>query len=68
MFCRHKWKLLSEVITRSKFEVSLEVIKVNGGELKSIRLPHQLSDASRFHIQTFTCDKCGKLKRFKEKI
>ena len=63
MFCKHKWQIVSETVTKSKFEVAMEAV----GE-GSHRLPHQLSDASRKHIQTFTCSKCGELRRFVEKI
>ena len=64
MFCKHKWKLLSETVTKSKFEVAVEGAK---GTSK-IKLPWQVCDAERKHIQTFACEKCGKLKRFVEII
>jgi len=65
MFCKHEWKLLTETVTKSKFEVAVATIGDRAGDLK---LPWQMSDASRKHIQTFVCEKCGKLKRFVEKI
>ena len=65
MFCRHQWKLLSEMVTKSKYEHSMEVASQR---VISITLPAQLCDADRKHIQVFTCDKCGKLKRFVENI
>jgi len=67
MFCKHKWELLSETVTKSKFESSMEAAELEH-RVKKINLPHQLCDADRKHIQTFTCNKCGKLKRFVESI
>lgn len=64
MFCVHDWKLLSDVTTKSKFRDSMETLD-NGSTLK---LPWQLCDAKRKHIQVFSCIKCGKLKRFVEDI
>lgn len=66
LFCKHEWKMLSEITTKSKYESSMEIIKKSG--LTKTTLPWQLCDASRQHIQTFVCNKCGKLKRFVEEI
>lgn len=66
MFCKHDWKVLSETVTKSAYEDSLEVTK-NAG-ITNIKLPGQLCDGDRKHIQVFTCTKCGKLKRFVENI
>lgn len=65
MFCKHEWQVLSETVTKSKFEVTMELMSPTYG---NVNLPHQLIDANRKHIQVFTCSKCGKLKRFVEKI
>jgi hypothetical protein len=67
LFCKHEWKVLSETITKSKFEVATEKLleKISKGEAT---IPRQLADANRKHIQIFTCGKCGKLKRFVENI
>ena len=65
IFCKHKWELLSETVTQSKFEVSIELVSKFTDK---INLPWQMSSADRKHIQVFTCDKCGKLKRFVEDI
>ncbi len=65
MFCKHDWKLLSDTTTKSKFEVATEALS---DRTTSMKLPWQMSDASRKHIQVFTCEKCGKLKRFVESI
>ena len=66
MFCNHDWKILSETITKSKYETSMTAADSIG--TKAARLPWQLCDASRKHIQIFTCEKCGKLKRFVEEL
>lgn len=63
MFCKHKWKLLSETVTESIFEHAMKQ-----GVGRNIKLPWQLCDAARKHIQVFTCEKCGTLKRFVENI
>ena len=68
MFCKHSWKMLSETITESKFEHSAKQIKMMGLGREKITIPWQLSDASRKHIQVFTCEKCGKMRRYVEKI
>lgn len=66
MFCKHEWKILSEVVTKSKYEVAIGASSDSG--TRSIKLPWQLCCAERKHIQTFACDKCGKLKRFVEAL
>ena len=66
MFCKHKWEMASETVTKSKFESSLEAASKALSSAKNI--PHQLCCADRKHIQVFTCSKCGKLKRFVENI
>jgi len=66
MFCKHKWEILSETVTKSKYESSMEASAILS--VSNIKLPHQLCDADRKHIQVFTCSKCGKLRRFVENI
>lgn len=66
MFCKHEWKTLSETITKSKYESSMEASQASGAS--NIKLPWQLCDAERKHIQIVACDKCGKLKRFVESL
>ena len=68
MFCKHKWVMLSETTTESKFEISMKTIYAGEGLLEKTGLPHQLCDADRKHIQVFACEKCGKMKRFVERI
>lgn len=62
MFCKHNWKVLSETVTKSKYEVAMDAMKTQGGVGK-VKLPWQLCCAERKHIQIVVC-KCGKLKRF----
>lgn len=64
IFCKHKWELLSEITTISTFEASLQAIKT--AALAEVKIPPQLCDGERKHIQIVTCPKCGKLKRFVE--
>ena len=66
IFCKHEWKTISETVTKSKYEIALEASK--GAGIESIKLPWQLCDADRKHIQVFACEKCGKFKRFVEAI
>jgi len=63
MFCKHKWEVLSETVTKSKFEIATQI-----ENLKTVTLPWQLCCAKRKHIQIVTCSGCGKLKRFVEDI
>ncbi len=63
MFCKHDWKLLSETTTKSDYEHACEVAEKHRLQLTSIKG----ADESRTHIQVFTCNKCGKLKRFSER-
>lgn len=61
MFCKHKWELLSETVTKSRAQLFRDL---GGSSIK-----HADSDFfNTKHIQTFTCDKCGGFKRFVEKI
>ena len=60
MFCRHDWKMISETTTKSRVEVLREC---GCSSLKGLFEP-----VNRKHIQVFSCEKCGKLKRFVEKI
>ena len=64
LFCKHEWKIVSEITTKSRFEVA--TTQLNNTKPKTI--PWQLCDARRKHIQIVTCDKCGKLRRFVETI
>ena len=66
IFCNHEWSVLSETITKSKLEISINNLKEEGAS--KANLPWQLCDADRKHILVLCCDKCGKLKRFVEEI
>ena len=66
MFCKHEWKVLSETTTASQFEHAISVARPNMAGRFSI--PSKMCDADRKYIQIVACDKCGKLKRFIEKI
>jgi len=62
IFCKHEWKLISETTTRAAIEV-----------LGSVGMPFHIDKGGphfteRKHIQLVQCDKCGKLKRFVEKL
>ena len=63
IFCKHKWEILSETTTKSKFEVATENLTTG-----KHALPWQLSCAKRKLVQVFACSKCGKFKRFVEHI
>ena len=66
MFCKHDWSVLSETVTKSKFESAMEALSQRCDGRVSV--PHQMSCAERKHIQIVTCSKCGELKRFVEYI
>ena len=65
--CNHEWELLAETTTKSKYEVAIELFKHDESP-GAISMPHQLCDATRKHIQYFSCKKCGELKQFVEEI
>lgn len=59
MFCKHKWKLLSETKSDSKLEVAYSCgVTIRSGADKSI-LEREL-------VQVLACERCGKLKKFVE--
>jgi hypothetical protein len=58
--CKHKWQILSEKTTKSKFEVAREALE----GVSRVKIPWQMCDASRKVIQIVTCEKCGKIKKF----
>ena len=67
IFCKHEWKVVSEAVTESKFQHAMKSIDESSAS-GSVRIPWQMTDAERKHIQVIACDKCGKLKRFVESI
>lgn len=59
LFCKHDWKVLTDKVTSSTFEMTLNAAKSNGaGDCK---IPHQLCKDNRKHIFIASCAKCGKL-------
>jgi len=68
MFCKHKWELVSETTTKSKFELATECAYREGMNTSKFTIPWQLCNADRKFIQIVQCTKCGKLKRFVENI
>ena len=66
MFCKHNWKILSETVTKSKFECAIDSMKSSFDG--KINIPRQLCCADRKFIQVVCCTECGKLKRFVEDI
>lgn len=60
MFCKHDWKILSEVTTESRLETLSKLgIKINEAPWSAMK---------KKFIQIVACSKCGKLKRFVEKL
>jgi len=66
--CKHNWKVLSDTVTESKYQSTINAFMQVPGKVESLKIPHQMCCADRKHIQIVTCDKCGKLKRYVEKI
>lgn len=68
-WCKHDWKLMTETTTKSKYEVATESVATEFlAGCTEMKLPWQLCDAERKHIQVFSCIHCGKMKRFVENI
>lgn len=63
LFCKHNWEVLSSTTSKSKFEVAMETASKRG-VTGDCRMPPQMCDASRVHVEIVTCNKCGALKRF----
>tara|TARA_R110002033_G_scaffold14688_2_gene42563 strand:- start:554 stop:763 length:210 start_codon:yes stop_codon:yes gene_type:complete len=63
--CSHKWKVLSESTTISKFEHAMNQLKNTTG---SSTIPGQMACAERKHILVISCDECGKVIRYVEGI
>ena len=61
MFCKHEWKVLSEVTTTSKLSQLHQAFKTcSVGGLIEL--------TARKHILTVTCEKCGEIKQFVNEI
>ena len=66
MFCKHEWLKLSETVTKSQLESSLEAL--SSFATGDIRIPPQLCNVDRKLIQIFNCSKCGKIKKYTTNI
>ena len=66
LFCKHDWGMLSDTTTESKLEVVVRSFEEM--ELKSIKVADHPCDTARKNIQVFSCERCGKLKRFVTEI
>lgn len=56
MFCKHKWRKLSEITTKSKAQQL--------AELGATTLTGSLVMLERRHIVILACDECGATKKF----
>lgn len=61
MFCKHKWKIISEKTTESMLEIA---IKKKECEFNNI----PRSFYTRTHIVIACCDICGKIKKFETEV
>lgn len=57
--CRHKWTVLERVTTESTAEVKQRTLK---GQVKLFP-----EDFDKYTILTVTCDRCGKIKHYRDK-
>ena len=64
--CKHKWRVLSETTTESKFSHAMSVSGMAGHG--KVKVPHQMCCADRKFIQITVCDLCGKQVKFVEHI
>ena len=60
IFCKHKWKVLSETTTKSRYEHAVDM-GLSGDVDRSFMLDRKM-------ISIIACEKCGKLKRFVERL
>ena len=58
IFCKHNWKILSEQLIESPAKATGMSTCKNA----------DISIFMSTHIQIVTCDKCGKIKRYSEKV
>lgn len=62
IFCRHKWQVLSNETTKTQ----IDILKEKEQDIPLPRNDLQLDKMTKhFYIQILTCEKCGKIKRFK---
>lgn len=66
ILCSHEWVKLSEIVTESSFELAMKAL--SNPRLEKIYFPENAFNSDKKVIQVFSCHKCGKLKRFVEKV
>lgn len=64
-FCKHKWTVQSEYTSSSKMEQMLDLVGKSPNPSNSYQLEDLLK---RSRIVIMTCNKCGKVKKFKDTI
>lgn len=64
LFCKHDWEVIHLEITKSKFQVAVELGDKYCTGIANI--PWRMCDTTEKHIQIVTCKKCGKIKKFVE--
>ena len=65
MFCKHKWKVLSETTTESMAQHMINII----GQAPTPRDGFQADQLfKRKHIAIVACESCGKIKRYVEEV
>lgn len=62
--CKHKWDLLQDFTSKSKFELMLDEV----GKCPYPSNTLQMGHTTRKHITTLVCKDCGKIKRYVEEI
>jgi len=65
IFCTHKWQMLSRVTTESKMD---QMLKQTGRSPSPRNVLDLEPLMGRLLIETFFCNRCGALRRFKNKI
>lgn len=60
MFCKHNWKILSEIRTDSIVDRAIK----NGMHIKRC----SSDDLKQTLVQIVTCEKCGKIKRYVSEV
>ncbi len=60
LICLHKWELLHREVTKSKIE---QMVSLGA---RSDLVPQSMM--TKTYIQTWSCNRCGKLKTFKDEM
>ena len=61
MFCKHDWRVLSDVIIESSLETAYRCIKA--ASIKPL-VHTALRNANATQVTICSCNKCGKIKKF----